>query len=409
MPTVTPAPPAPDASSHIRSGDFSAARNESIKHAKGRWIFWIDADERLAEESFPELKKILSTKPAYPLIYNVKIHNRRNHGKNYYLSTAHRLFNNGHGISFSGKVHEQISPSVRKLKGKEKNSGIIIYHHGYDLSKEEMDKKYSRNLDLILQNLNDEPNNAYYHFTAGKQYALLKNHSLAEEHFQQADKYGRFSKYEKASLLNVWSESLLELDRMNQSSEKIKYSLSLVPHQVGAYYMKYKISESGDDTNTIILNLKHLLKNNQKIRAKGSPLPNDVLIDDDTIKSLLAHHYFMKKSFNESVGIYRDIETFISKDVDSLGKYIDSLLQTGALEEASRILNHVILMSPELKYYSTLGMVFMKLQHFEKAIAVYEIISDKFPEATRELKYLAGLYAKTGDIKKAEDILKKLS
>src|SRR5207249_3515175 len=28
--------------------DFAAARNESISHATGKWILWMDADERLA-------------------------------------------------------------------------------------------------------------------------------------------------------------------------------------------------------------------------------------------------------------------------------------------------------------------------------------------------------------------------
>src|SRR5439155_3787216 len=26
---------------------FAAARNESLKHAKGKWIFWMDADDRI--------------------------------------------------------------------------------------------------------------------------------------------------------------------------------------------------------------------------------------------------------------------------------------------------------------------------------------------------------------------------
>ena len=32
------------------TGDFSAARNAGLDRAKGEWIFWVDADERLAPE-----------------------------------------------------------------------------------------------------------------------------------------------------------------------------------------------------------------------------------------------------------------------------------------------------------------------------------------------------------------------
>ena len=30
---------------------FAAARNESLRHARGDWIFWLDGDERLDEEN----------------------------------------------------------------------------------------------------------------------------------------------------------------------------------------------------------------------------------------------------------------------------------------------------------------------------------------------------------------------
>lgn len=41
--------------------DFSAARNESLRHAAGDWIFWMDADDRLDEENRAKLRSLLSS------------------------------------------------------------------------------------------------------------------------------------------------------------------------------------------------------------------------------------------------------------------------------------------------------------------------------------------------------------
>src|SRR3989338_7182709 len=40
--------------------DFSAARNESLKHATKNWIMVLDADESIAEEDLHELQKLIS-------------------------------------------------------------------------------------------------------------------------------------------------------------------------------------------------------------------------------------------------------------------------------------------------------------------------------------------------------------
>ncbi len=39
--------------------DFSAARNESLRHATGDWIFWLDADDRVSPENVARLEKCL--------------------------------------------------------------------------------------------------------------------------------------------------------------------------------------------------------------------------------------------------------------------------------------------------------------------------------------------------------------
>src|ERR1700722_2065782 len=40
--------------------DFAAARNESIRHATGDWIFWLDADEQLDENARGKLRSLVA-------------------------------------------------------------------------------------------------------------------------------------------------------------------------------------------------------------------------------------------------------------------------------------------------------------------------------------------------------------
>jgi len=35
--------------------DFSAARNESLKHASGEWLLWLDSDDTIDADNAPAL------------------------------------------------------------------------------------------------------------------------------------------------------------------------------------------------------------------------------------------------------------------------------------------------------------------------------------------------------------------
>jgi O-antigen biosynthesis protein len=39
--------------------DFSAARNESLRHARGDWLFWMDSDDTIPPECGRELRRIV--------------------------------------------------------------------------------------------------------------------------------------------------------------------------------------------------------------------------------------------------------------------------------------------------------------------------------------------------------------
>ena len=47
--------------------DFSAARNESLRHAKGDWLFWMDSDDTIPPECGRGLRELVEnqTDPAW--------------------------------------------------------------------------------------------------------------------------------------------------------------------------------------------------------------------------------------------------------------------------------------------------------------------------------------------------------
>ena len=141
--------------------DFSAARNEALKHATGDWILNLDADEELLPEHRETVLREIQE--AAVMAYRLPIidKGREHEGCSY----VPRLFRNAPGLFFVGRVHEQIFSSIEVRRGQwglENRLGTAaLLHHGYTSEIVVSREKIARNLrllELAIQELPGEPN-----------------------------------------------------------------------------------------------------------------------------------------------------------------------------------------------------------------------------------------------------------
>ncbi|MFO7446246.1 MAG: glycosyltransferase family 2 protein, partial [Ignavibacteriaceae bacterium] len=152
-------------------GDFSAARNYSLQNASGDWILYLDADERLNNNSVQELKRI--TAESCKKAYWCNVISLDEINKHPSVMSYARLFPNNKKVRFTGTIHEQIEPSLIENGFSIEKSLIEIIHLGYSVSEEEIKKKAERNLELLLNEF-QASGSGYYAFQLGQTLGILK-------------------------------------------------------------------------------------------------------------------------------------------------------------------------------------------------------------------------------------------
>jgi len=165
--------------------DFAAARNYALKQCMGKWILYLDADERLNKESINELFEIIKTKNNTAVFCGVISKDGKGSTSN--LMSYVRLFSNNPNIKFTGAVHEQIAPSLKLCGYNFIYSGIKIIHEGYIISDEELNYKAKRNLDILLIDYAKEQT-GYKAYHLGVSYVVLNRFDKAITYFIEAVK-----------------------------------------------------------------------------------------------------------------------------------------------------------------------------------------------------------------------------
>ncbi len=150
---------------------FAAARNESIRHATGQWLLWLDGDEFFDETNRAKLRQLLADLSDDNAAYVMQQRSGTTSGSATIVDQV-RLFRNHPRIRWDYRVHEQILPSVRKAGHVVRSTSIAIEHSGY-LDPALRHKKLERNLRLLHMDQTERPEDPFTLFNLGWAFADL--------------------------------------------------------------------------------------------------------------------------------------------------------------------------------------------------------------------------------------------
>jgi GT2 family glycosyltransferase/tetratricopeptide (TPR) repeat protein len=213
--------------------DFSAARNESLRHARGEWLFWMDSDDTITPECGKGLRELAyRDHDANVLGHVIQVHcpGSGEDGANDMTAVDHvKLIRNRPDLRFDGRIHEQILPAIRRAGGDVAWSDLYVVHSGSDHSEPAQERKRKRDLHLLHLELRERPNHPFTLFNLGMTYADARQFADAEDYLHKsiANSSVGESHLRKAYALLVFAQ--MQQKRFDEAHASCRTGLELFP------------------------------------------------------------------------------------------------------------------------------------------------------------------------------------
>jgi len=270
--------------------DFAEARNEALKFSTGKWILYLDADERIDRDNLIIEKLKHDLKNADENLGGIIITIESDHSNMDGSTEKHRggyprLFRNlGYPkIYFKGRVHEQITPSLMEHNLGMMSSDIKIIHEGYNIPEEEMQIKLKRNYTLLLRHVQEEPLNGYAWYQLGQTLGRLQLMKESEDAIRMAIKCENLSPSVYASAASTLAQYSGNKREYTDALFWADESLKKAPKQIYGLNLKgYALLELGQKSEAKeIFEVSH-----QLWKSKQNSVPQsgfDIMIKEEVI------------------------------------------------------------------------------------------------------------------------------
>ncbi len=153
--------------------DFSAAHNESLRHATGDWLFWMDSDDTIPAECGHGLRHLVEHQNDPSIVaYVMQVHclgslEEEQAGIGLEAVDHVKLFRNLPELRFDGRMHEQILTAINRMNGGIVATRLHVVHSGSDRSPAGQAKKLERDMRLLLLELAERPEHQFTLFNLG--------------------------------------------------------------------------------------------------------------------------------------------------------------------------------------------------------------------------------------------------
>ncbi len=345
--------------------DFSAARNFALQECRMPWILYLDADERLHQEHHAAVLQAVASGKADA--YSVKIYSPVSGvlGSVPHSQVYPRLFRKFPGVQFEGKIHEQITPSLKRTNARFKRLDVTIEHLGYAQNDQVLNDKVKRNLDYLHKQVESEPENSYALFQLGQTLLLDEKVEEGINFLKKALALNQLPSNLSATIQIMLANEDFKAGKFASALQYIEKGLALAPRQRLGYFLQ-------SECNANLFRWSEAISALEKLTEHANDAFSDLSIEKDFDDYLISQRMGL---YQFHAGAYSDSLAYLTKYFKEAPDFRSQLLQKWAFAwQAS---------------HKSSDEIIEMLEYFDKNF-------DGFDNPEIAAKTLAGVAEKTG-------------
>ena len=252
--------------------DFAAARNECLRHARGEWIFWLDADEQLDKTNRRKLESLFQDLKAEDAAYLMRQVSPTGdlQGSEVAIDQV-RLFRRDPAVAWEYRVHEQVRPSLCRAMHEVRRTDVVIRHGGL-LDTVSSGDKLLRNLNLLERDGRERPDDPAVLYHLGVAYDRLGRSAEALPFLSRGLELAPPEHPLRPGLYAALSRATHRLNQPEQALAVCRRGTASYPEDVGLLFQEAVwLAERGDNAEAEAVLLRLLQVPDGEAVVSGDP------------------------------------------------------------------------------------------------------------------------------------------